>query len=299
MQRTAHRFHVEVFHAHRIPLVRDLSAELMLKIQPPVPDLFVTPRHLLLLFRVISASAHASRKLPLFPGKLFFSLPVIPGISRSRPVRKYRKIRHREIDPEHLFRTYHPGCLVFADGHLVQQARVKFPRRFSCYGHGLQSAFRRDLSVDNDPDASHLGKPETSSVQHDIPVYHVCRVTVRTVMLCLELREADLRISEKVPVGRFEMKLCICKGKRIYFLQPFIFFFVLCGGVPQHLSRLLIFFLLVRKHPVIQETAASECFGHKDFLLRGRIQAEAVCFIRFSISLSHGSSLPVFRYTNE
>ena len=85
------------------------------------------------------------------------------------------------------------------------------------------------------------------------------------------------------------MKLHIRKCKGIYFFQPHIFFLIGCRSHLFHFLRCLIFLYLIIQHDIINETAASKCFGKKFFLFIIRVNPE---FIRFAQISFH----PGFQY---
>ena len=82
----------------------------------------------------------------------------------------------------------------------------------------------------------HLHKPnfrelDAAVFNGYITVYTVCRVTSAAAFFGLEFWKTCFRVPEKVLIRPLQVHLCVSQGKTVNFLQPLVFFFVLCRSV--------------------------------------------------------------------
>ena len=73
----------------------------------------------------------------------------------------------------------------------------------------------------------------------------------------------------------------IC-GSKVYFFQPWIFFFISGRCIFQHLFFFLVITDLICKHLVIKKTAAADCFLYLNYLLFIWIDPYFYCRVYFS-----------------
>ena len=259
-----HGLHVQVFHTDCILRIGYLRTQFVEEVLSLVGYVFVEDGYPFPLLFPVLASLLAFGEFSHFPGKFFQTLPVEPGIVRPFSFRGYHQAFHGEVQSENLLgvwfqRSY--AVLVFTeDGDVI------FPGGALADGYGFDGVLCGDLSMQDQPYPSCLGKTQHIALKPDVSIDAVCGVGLPVLLPGFEPGESSfLGIPEKVFESCFEVKLCVAEGQRVHLLEPDKGMFQVFRGVSKHVACEFVVLQLFFKELVVHEAYTSK--GLPQYLL--------------------------------